>query len=129
MASRQSPFAVPYLAMSPGNRFQSTFPDRDHLPAKFKKGSFIMRIARNVSLNLLFPKGAVGLQQAEFWAMFMAAPEAAVNEYHDSVFRQNDVRPTGQRAVLGAIYCESVAKPVKHRAHRKLRFGVTAADA
>jgi hypothetical protein len=99
------------------------------MPPDASKFHSVGGIACDVSFDLLFPKGASGFRYAEFRAMFMAVPEAPMDEDHGPVFRQDDVRPAGQRAVLGAVYCESVAKPVEHRSHRKFRLGVAAADA
>jgi hypothetical protein len=79
------------------------------MPSQFAELLFVGGIARNVSFDLLFPKGASGFRHAESRAMFMAMPEAPMDEDYGPVFRQHDVRPARQRAVLGAVHRESVA--------------------
>ena len=99
------------------------------MPSQFAELLFVGSIASSVTFNFLFPKCAVGLRHAEFRAMFMPVPEAAMDEDHGAVFGQHDVGPAGQAAIFLAIHREAVAKPMEHRAHRKLRLGVAAADA
>lgn len=90
----------------------STLPKSNHMPTQLTELYFVCGIASSVTFDLLFPKCAVGLWYAEFRAVFMAVPEAPMNKDHGAVFRQHDVRPVGQKAVLGAVHRESVAKPV-----------------
>lgn len=79
------------------------------MPSQFAELLFVVSIASSVAFNFLFPKCAVGLRYAEFRAVFMAVPEAPMDEDHGPVFRQDNVGPPRQRAVLGAVHCESIA--------------------
>ena len=71
-------------------------PHRHHMPPKPSQLHFVGGIACDVSFNLLFPKGAAGFGHAEFRAMFMPVPEAAMDEDHGAVFGQHDVGRPGR---------------------------------
>ena len=66
------------------------------MPTQLTQIHFIGGIARAVSLDLFFPKGAARFRHSKFRAMFMAMPEAAMNKDHGPVFRQDDVGATWQ---------------------------------
>jgi len=68
-------------------------------------------------------------RQAEGGTVFMAMPEAAVDEDHGLIFGQDEVGFAGQHAVFRAVHREAVAEAVEQRAQGQLGLGVAAADA
>ncbi len=61
--------------------------------------------------------------------MFVPVPEAAVDEDHRAVFRQDDVRFSGECFVFRALDREAVAEAVEHRAQGEFRLRIAATDA
>ena len=86
-------------------------------------------IALWVVIDLRLPEGVAGFRKAKIGAVFMAVPEAAVDEDDGAVFRQDEVGPAGQGFVFRAVDGEAVAEAVEHRAQGQLRLGVAATDA
>lgn len=108
---------------------QRAFPDGDDVPALLAEGFFVAQVAGTVAVDLAFPPCAAGRGQAEGGTMLMPVPEAAVDEDHGAVFRQDDVGFSGKEYVFRAVDREAVAEPVEHRAQGEFRLGVAPADA
>jgi hypothetical protein len=80
------------------------------MPSQFAELLFVGSIASSVTFNFLFPKCAVGLRHAEFRAMFMAVPEASMDEDTDAMSRKNDVRISRQ---IAAVKSEAISHRVQ----------------
>lgn len=99
------------------------------MPALVAQGVFLAEVARFVSLDLVFPPCAAGFRDTEVRAVIMPVPEAAVDENHGAVFREDDVGPAGEGFVFRAVDGEAVAEAVEHRAQGELRLRVSPTDA
>src|SRR5690606_29104109 len=71
--------------------FQGAGPDGDDVPAEFVQGGFGAEVAGPVAGDFGFPPIGAGGGEAEVGAMFVAVPEAAVDEDDRAAFRQDDV--------------------------------------
>lgn len=109
--------------------FQSTFPDRDHIPSFPQQSILMSGIAFTVALDFVFPPGTSRFWQAEVATMLVPMPEATVHENHRAVFGQDDVRPAGQRFVFRPVHREAVAQAMEHGAQGDLGFRIAPADA
>ena len=69
------------------------------------------------------------MTKAEVWAVFMAVPEAAVDEDDLAVLGQDEVGFAGEGPVFGAADGEAEAEAVEHGAQGELRPGVATVDA
>lgn len=81
---------------------QLTFPDCFHVPAQFGQLGFDPSIPGPVGIHFGLPEFGARLGQAEQVAV-MLVPEAAVDEDHSSVLRQNNI---------GASWQAGTAEPV-----------------
>ncbi len=79
------------------------------MPAKSSEGVFVSEIPDFVAFDLRLPKGAAGFREAEVVAVFMAVPEAAVDEDDGEVSRQDEVGSAGEGSVFRAVDSETVA--------------------
>ena len=86
-------------------------------------------VASAVALDLAFPPCSAGFRQAEVGALFVAVPEAPVNEDDGAVFWQDEIGFAGQVLVFWTIDGEAVAKVVEHRAQGQFRLCVVPPDA
>ncbi len=86
-------------------------------------------VAGLVSLDLGFPPIVVGFGETELGAVFVAVPEAAVDEDDGAVFGKDEVGPTGELFVFRAVDGEAVAEAVEHGAEDELGFCIAATDA
>ena len=109
--------------------FEGTLPDGYDMPAEVAEGNLIFEIPCLVAFDLGFPKDAAGFREAECGTVFMAVPEAAVDEDDGVVFRQDEIGFAGQGFVIRPIDRKAVAETVEHRAQGEFRLGVAAADA
>lgn len=86
-------------------------------------------VASAVSLDLAFPPCAAGFRQAEVGTVFVAMPEAPVNEDDGAVFWQDEIGLAGELLIFRAVDGEAVPEVVEHRAQGQLRLGVATPDA
>ena len=93
---------------------QGTFPDGDDMPTEVAQGIFVSEIPGLIAFDLRFPEGAAGFRQAEVGTVFMAVPEATVDENDGAIFRQNEVGSAWEGSVFRAVDGEAVAEPVEH---------------
>jgi DNA-binding transcriptional LysR family regulator len=61
--------------------------------------------------------------------VFVAVPEAAVDEDDGAVFRQDEVGFARERLVFGSMDGEAVAEAVEHGAQGQLGLGIAPTDA
>ena len=99
------------------------------MPTELAEGGFVAEVAGLVSLDLGFPPIVVGLGEAEVGAVFVAVPEAAVDEDDGVVFGKDEVRSAGEVFVFRAVDGEAVAEAVEHGAEDELGFCIAATDA
>ena len=85
------------------------FPDDRNPPSIGHKGSENAGIPLAVAVDLRLPEIGSGARQPEQGAPFMAVPEAAMEENHNPVPRQDEIRPAGQLRTKG----EPQSEPVK----------------
>lgn len=99
------------------------------MPTELAEGGFVAEVADLVSLDFGFPPIVVGFGEAEVGAVFVAVPEAAVDEDDGVVFGKDEVGPAGEVFVFRAVDGEAVTEAVKDGAKRELGFGIAATDA
>ena len=80
------------------------------MPAAGEEVGLVAAVTGPVAMDLGQPPLAAGFGQAEGRAMWMAVPEAAVDEDRGLVFGQDEVGPAGQRAVERTIHGEAVSR-------------------
>lgn len=112
-----------------GSVFQGAGPDGDDVPAEVLEGGFGAEIAGLVAGDLVGPPFGAGAGKAEVGAVFVAVPEAAVDEDDGAEFRQDEIGAAGEGFVFRAVHGEAVAETVEHGPEGELGFGVPAADA
>lgn len=69
-------------------------PDRDNVPAKCLKGSYISGISLFVTADFLLPKPHIGTGFPETGLPWMAVPETTIHEYDRMIFPEHEIRPT-----------------------------------
>lgn len=84
----------------------------------------LMTIASRFPIYLLPPPRPARFRQTEMRAVLVSVPEAAVNEDHGVVFRQDDVGSAGKRFVFRAVHREAVAHAVQHGAQGEFGFRI-----
>ena len=82
---------------------QLAFPYNDDVPALGFQLAPNFLIADLVTRNLCGPEVRVGFRDCVEPAVFMAVPEAAVDEDSCAVFRKNDVGGAGEMLVVNAV--------------------------
>lgn len=102
------------------------FPDGDGVPAELAEVYAALEVTGLVAGNFVLPEPGVGFGEDKVAAVGMAVPEASVDEDCRAVFAEYYIGSTGKFLYIEAVP-ESVGK--EEAAHKKLRFGVLAADA
>lgn len=113
------------IGVTAGDGSDVAFPHADHPPPHGFQLGFVAGVARHVALDLLTPEFHIALRQTVIAASFMAVPEAAVDEDDGLVFRQNDVRASGQFPCLDP---ESQSTGEEVFAHYHLGLRILALD-
>ena len=102
-----------------------TFPYHDGCPAEVGEGLDVDFVVRDISSEFGFPVFHPGAGHGAAAASFMAMPEASIDEYRGSVFRQNDIRCARKAAGMKA---ESVSEAVEDSADDNLGLRIPASD-
>lgn len=110
----------------PDGLLQFAFPDDDEIPSSLDDVPGISGITGDVGNELALPEFAVRRRHGGEAASGMTMPEAAMHHDCRPVFRQHDVRMTGE--VLG-VKSESEACSVQGASKDKFRLGILAAYA
>ena len=109
--------------------FLRRIPRCDDVPAELAEFVFDAQVAVLVAGDLGGPPLAAGGREAEIRAMFMAVPEAAMDEDNGSVAGQDEIGPAGELLVFRPVQGEAVAMEVEQRTDDPLRPCVGTADA
>ena len=72
------------------------------MPAECAQGVFVAEVAGAVAVDFHGPPIAAGLREAEVFAVFVAVPEAAMDEDDGVVFRQDEIGTAGEGFVFRA---------------------------
>lgn len=112
--------------MFAGFGFELAFPDGDGVPAELAEVYAALEVAGLVSGNFVLPEPGICFWEDKIAAVRMTVPEAAVDEDCRAVLAEYYVGSTREFLYIEAVP-ESVGK--EEAAHKKLRFGVLAADA
>jgi hypothetical protein len=111
----------------PGKRFlvlNFALPYNERTPTLCGQGLQIFRISFAVAQELWFPILDIGLWNVGVFAT-MSVPEAAMNKYHFSPGRENEVRRFGE---IGAVKPVAVSQLMDQPSYRNLRLHALAAD-
>ena len=106
--------------------FQLAFPQDDGVPTEQTELDALLHVALAVALNLGFPEGGVCLGKYEVRAIFVAMPEASVDEDDRPIFSQHNVGRAGQTFHVYPV-AESAGEEVA--AHHHLGLRIAASDA
>ena len=106
--------------------FQLAFPQDDGVPPHQTELDALLHVALAVALNLGFPEGGVCLGQDEVRAIFVAVPEASVDEDDRPIFSQYNIGRAGQTFHVHPV-AESAGEEVA--AHHHLGLRIAASDA
>jgi hypothetical protein len=134
-ARRRQPDRLKMLpSLSPKGRFDFplkergilslTFPNDDRLPTRFSQLSNGSAIAPLIALQLRGPELRVRCRTLPPFAAAVAMPKTSVHEDHRSVFREDQIRHTGQ---IAPVKPEAVPESMRRPSDGKLRTGVLAA--
>lgn len=103
---------------------QLALPQDDGVPAEEAELDALLHVALAVALNLGSPEGGVCLGEDEVRAIFVAVPEASVDEDDCPVFSQYDVGRAGQMLDVHPI-AETAGEEVAAHHHLGLRIAAT----
>ena len=73
-----------------------TLPDNYDMPTKPPQGPPLIAVPGDVLRELLLPELDATLRRISIFAPRVPVPETAMDEYHRSVLRQNDIGTAGQ---------------------------------
>ena len=107
----------------PHGRFQLAFPHGHYPPAHPFQFRLVAFVTLLVASNLLPPILAVGMRDMP--VHFMPVPEATVDENHDAILAQHDIRRARQPLHVLAV---TVAARKEVTPHNPLRLRVLALD-
>jgi hypothetical protein len=102
-----------------------TFPNRQYAPAIRKQGLNSATVTRRILLELGLPEVAPGGRELRESALLVPVPVTPMNEQHDPMARQNDVRSPGQ---VATVQPETEAGCEKGAPDREFRLGVLVTD-
>ncbi len=96
-----------YLLLQFHQVFRLALPDHHNSPAESLERGNVLPVPLNVLVELVLPKLLIRRGSSGSPALEVSMPEAAVNEYDFLVFRQADIRVSGEVSTMNS-------KPIAH---------------